>query len=178
MSHPRWLFAALALVPFLAGCGGGEPRQPMQREDEWHAPIGILRHYADKDGRLTRAQLEEGLHRDFAAADTNHNGVLDPDEVRAVNEQRWKEDQSALSPLQDWNGDGVVDFSEFAATARALFNELDRDGNGVLTPNELRPPKRRGQSQESGQTEGSQDGGERPHGRRGGGPQPQLQGLP
>lgn len=171
MHHPRLLFAALAFVPFLAGCGGGEPRLPIQREEEWHAPIGILRHYADKDGRLTRTQLEEGLRRDFEAADTNHNGVLDPDEVRAVNDQRWKEDQSAVSPLQDWNGDGVVDFSEFAATARALFNELDRDGNGVLTPNELRPAKPAGKGQDNGQPGSPQDGGDRPRDGRGGGPQ-------
>jgi hypothetical protein len=152
----------------LSACGsdrGELPRGP--RTEEWHAPIGILRHYAGPDGGLTRKQLEEGLHRDFATADTNHDGVLQPDEMRVVNQQRWTEDQSAISPLQDWNGDGVIDFAEFAATARALFNELDRDGNGVITPEELRI-KKPGSDAAPGKGEGEQ--GEPPRRRGGGGP--------
>ncbi len=125
----------------LSACGGGRQEPSGPRVEEWHAPIGILRYFAGPDGVLTRKQLEAGLHRDFDTADTNHDGVLQPDEARAVNQQRWKEDQSAISPLQDWNGDGVIDFNEFAATARALFNELDHDGNGVLTADELRIKK-------------------------------------
>ena len=135
------LSLVFVLAAGLAACGDDEPRMPPgMRGEEWHGPIEILRRYAGPDGRLTRQQLEEGLHRDFAAADSNHDGVLQPDEMRAVNQARWKEDQSAVSPLQDWNGDGVIDFNEFAATARALFRDADRDGNGVLTPDELRLP--------------------------------------
>lgn len=152
----------------LSACGGDRREPPGPRTEEWHAPIGILRHYAGPDGGLTRKQLEEGLHRDFAAADTNHDGVLQPDEARAINQQRWTEDQSAISPLQDWNGDGVIDFNEFAATARALFNELDRDGNGVITPDELRI-KKPGSDATPGKGEGEQ--GEQPRRRRGGGGQ-------
>jgi hypothetical protein len=148
--NPVHRCAAFALAIVLAGCGGTPPPQ-QRRDDEWHAPVQMLLRYAGPDGRLTRAQLEAGLRKDFDAADLNHDGVLEQDEVRAVNQERWKEDQSAISPLQDWNGDGVVDFAEFAATARALFNEYDRDGNGVLTPNELRPggaaPQPPGQTQ-------------------------------
>ena len=69
--------------------------------------------------------MEAGLKADFAAADTNHDGVLELDEVRAVNDKRWSEDASASSPLVDWNHDGVVDFDEFAATARSLFDQMD-----------------------------------------------------
>lgn len=164
----------LALVLLAAGCGGRQI--PPRHDAEWHAPVGMLLKYADADGRLTRQQLEAGLRRDFDAADLNHNGVLDPDEVRAVNAKRWDEDQSAISPLQDWNGDGLVDYGEFAATARALFNEYDLDGNGVLTPDEMHGgPPRGGKGGKPG--EGNQghpqggppgDGGE---GGRGGEPQ-------
>ncbi len=156
----------------LAGCSGGPP--PMQhREDEWHAPVGILLRYVDKDGNVTRAGLEAGLRKDFEAADLNHNGVLDPDEVRAVNQQRWTEDQSAISPLQDWNGDGVVDFNEFAATARALFREYDRNGDGVLTPNELHPGRAAGPQKQGSDAgpEGEPKGRHREGGGRGGEPQ-------
>lgn len=157
--------AVVAAAIVLAGCAGSTP--PQHREDEWHAPIQILQRYTDKDGGLTRVELEAGLHKDFDAADLNHNGVLEPDEVRAVNQARWQQDQSAISPLQDWNGDGVVDFAEFAATARALFREYDRNSNGVLTPDELHPGRApQGQA-------GAPDQPERPRDRRGrgGGPQ-------
>ncbi len=149
----------------LSACGRERQEPPGPRVEEWHAPIGILRYFAGPDGGLTRKQLEAGLHRDFDAADTNHDGVLQPDEARAVNQQRWKEDQSAISPLQDWNGDGVIEFNEFAATARALFNELDRDGNGVLTADELRLKK----APDAAPAKGAGGGGEKPHRRHGGG---------
>jgi len=130
--------AVLALSAALAACGGSPPA-PQHRDDDWHSPVQILLKYADKDGRVTRAALEAGLRRDFDAADLNRDGVLEPDEVRKVNDARWAEDQSATSPLVDWNGDGVIDFNEFAATARSLFQQYDRNGDGVLTPDELRP---------------------------------------
>jgi hypothetical protein len=137
----------------------------------------MLLKYAGPDGRLTRAQMEAGLRRDFDAADKNHSGVLEPDEARAVNQQRWNEDKSAISPLQDWNGDGVIDFAEFAAAAHALFNELDPDHKGVLTVDQMRAarglgpeasPKDAPPGQDSGQ--GGDRRGGHPGGGRGGPP--------
>jgi Ca2+-binding EF-hand superfamily protein len=151
-----------------AGCGGGPPDGPPRRHvEEWHAPVQMLLRYVGPDGNLTRAQLEAGLHKDFEAADANHNGTLEPDEMRAVNQQRWKEDQSAVSPLVDWNGDGVIDFSEFAATARTLFKEVDQDHNGVLTTDEMRAARGLGPETGPGSEKGNQQGA--PDGRPGGG---------
>jgi hypothetical protein len=173
------LFPVMALAVLVLGGCGGRPQLPSHIEEAWkgHGPLDILRRYAGPDGRLTRAMMEAGLHKDFDAADLNHDGVLQPDEARAVNQQRWKEDQSAISPLQDWNGDGVIDFNEFAATARALFRDLDHDGNGVLTADELylKPgadsgtQKNQPEDQQGGDQNGGQNGGQhRRGGRRGG----------
>jgi hypothetical protein len=157
-----------------AGCGGGRPDGPPpgHREEEWHAPVQMLLKYAGPDGRLTRTQMETGLRRDFDAADKNHSGVLEPDEARAVNRARWDEDKSAISPLQDWNGDGVIDFSEFAAAARALFNEIDQKHTGILTVNEMRAARGLGPepTAKDGQPgQGSEPGGDRRGGHPGGG---------
>jgi hypothetical protein len=157
----------IVLSAFLAGCGGGPPRPQDRREEEWHPPSGMLLRYAGPDGKVTRTGMEAGLRKDFDAADTNHDGVLEPDEMRAVNQQRWTEDQSAISPLVDWNNDGVIDFTEFAATARSLFKQLDRNGDGVLTPDELRP-ERAGPNPPGGDQD-QEDEGRRGGGRRGGG---------
>lgn len=170
MRTPLFGVSLLALLAAgLAACGGGGDRMPQHQEEAWkgHGPLDILRRYAGPDGRLTRQELEKGLRRDFDAADTNHDGVLQPEEARAVNLQRWQEDQSAISPLQDWNGDGVIDFNEFSSTARALFNDLDRDGNGVLTPEELRLNKGPDSKQPSSpdqRPEGGHRGGRGPGG--------------
>jgi hypothetical protein len=163
----RFTVVGVSLVCLVvAGCGGRPEEPPTHRAEDWHSPVQMLLRYVGPDGNLTRAQLETGLHQEFAVADVNHSGVLEPDEVRAVNQQRWKEDQSAISPLQDWNGDGVIDFNEFAATARALFNEMDLDHNGVLTPKELRPGRERSKDGQDGRGDGR---GGPPGGGQGGG---------
>lgn len=130
--------AAGGLALVLACCAGG-PRHARDQEAPWHPPVAMLLAYVGKDGSLTRAQLEAGLRRDFAKADTNHSGCLDENEVRAINEERWKQDASTASPLIDFKHNGCFDFDEYAATARSLFDQLDRHGDGKLTPDELRP---------------------------------------
>jgi len=121
----------------LAGCGSDGPKRPAP--PQWHPPVGMLLRYdTNHDGTVTRAEMEAGVRADFARDDTNHDGHLDEDEVRVVNQQRWKEDASTASPLVDWNHDGYVDFDEFAATPRSLFAQLDTNGDGVLSPPELK----------------------------------------
>jgi Ca2+-binding EF-hand superfamily protein len=86
--------------------------------------------------------MEAGLRADFAKADTNHDGCLDANEARAVNEERWRQDESAASPLIDFEHNGCIDFNEFAATPRSLFDQLDKNGDGKLTPQELHPGRK------------------------------------
>lgn len=137
----RYAFGVAVIVPLLllAACGSRErPRRP-SFESQFHPPTTMLLAYAAPDGTLTRAQMEAGLHRDFDKADLNHDGCLDDNEVRLVNEARWKEDASTASPLIDFRHDGCVDYDEFAATARSLFDQLDRNGTGKLTAAQLKP---------------------------------------
>ena len=130
-------FAVLAL--YLVGCAGGPPKRREPPEPPKHPVTAMLLPYAAPDGSLTRAQMETGLRRDFEKADVNHNGCLDDKEVRAINQQRWTQDASTASPLIDFKQNGCFDFDEYAATARSLFDQLDREGTGKLTPQQLRP---------------------------------------
>jgi Ca2+-binding EF-hand superfamily protein len=133
--------AVLALL-LLASCAGNGP--PRRDEQEFRPSRSILEAYDfDHDGIVTRFEMEKGLRADFAKADAKHTRCLDADEVRIVNQQRWQEDQSTYSPLVDFKGDGCIDFDEFAATARSLFEQMDSNGDGKIEPNELRPPRRR-----------------------------------
>src|SRR5438128_2042541 len=61
----------------------------------------LLRYDANKDGVITRDEMEAGLKADFAAADTNGDGCLNPMEVREENNRRLAQDGPAASPLRD-----------------------------------------------------------------------------
>jgi len=130
--------AALLLLG-LACCASHQPKRPHEVEIPKHLPTAMLYAYAAPDGTLTRAQMEAGLRRDFDKADANHNGCLDDSEIRTINQERWKLDASTASPLIDFKQNGCFDFDEFAATARSLFDQLDRDGKGKLTAQQLKP---------------------------------------
>ncbi|MGH6889518.1 MAG: EF-hand domain-containing protein [Rhizomicrobium sp.] len=136
---PVFLIAALFALA-LVRCAGPRDREPAP--PQWHPPSEMLEKYADHNGVVTRAAMERGLRADFAAADKNHDGCLDADEVRPINEARWKADASTASPLIDFRHTGCIDFDEFAATPRSLFDQLDKNGDGRLTPKELHPSRR------------------------------------
>ena len=126
----------------LAGCGHSAP-PPRQELPEYRPARSILEAYdLNQDGTVTHAEMEQGLHADFAKADVKRTGCLDADESRAVNDQRWQQDQSTYSPLVDFKGKGCIDFDGFAATARSLFDQMDANGDGKVEPKELHPQRR------------------------------------
>jgi len=151
------LSAACGFLLVLAGCASDEPperphgmhagaghgpRDEGQRK-AFHPPSEtIMRYDANKDGTITLDEMKSVLRKEFAAADTNHDGVLDEAEARAVNEARWKELSSTSSPIIDFNQDGHIDFNEFAGAVIALFEQFDRNQDGVLEPEELHPQQR------------------------------------
>ena len=136
-SHP-WLVLLLGLM--LSCCSTPArrwtPFEPPRPEKHGSFEF-LLRYDSNGDGKITRAELEAGLRQDFRQADTNHDGLLDPDEVLAVNQRHIRIDQSIAIPIIDWNHDGYVDFAEFAAPMRSLFEQYDVDENGVVTLEEM-----------------------------------------
>ena len=100
----------------------------------------LLRYDANHDGVVTREEMEAGLKADFAAADVNGDGCLDPAEVRAENQRRLAHDGAQASPVVDWNLDGCVDPREFGNTVRSYFDLVDKKKDGHVTLVELRGP--------------------------------------
>ena len=131
------VFCVVLIV--LTGCGGNRP--PARQDVPEYRPVRsvVLAYDANHDGAVTRAELEQGLRAEFAKADANHKGCLDADEARVVNQERWQKDQSTYSPLVDFKGDGCIDFNEFAAQPRSLFEQMDANGDGKIAPEELKP---------------------------------------
>ncbi len=127
--------AALVVAWAAAGCAS-EPQHPPRHYEKLTGLALVLARFADSDGNVTRAAMEEGLRKDFDAADLDHDGVLQPDEVRPLNDARAAENPPAPR-IVDWNGNGVIDFKEYVVAPHALFDQLDSDGDDVLTPDEL-----------------------------------------
>lgn len=147
MRKARGIALAVLAAVLIAGCSHHGSSQATSGSDgpslSDTPAVVLMRFDANHDGLLTRPELTAGLKRDFAAADTNRDGVLQPDEVRAVNERRWNIDGEAASMLIDWNRDGVVDFNEFATTDFSLLEKFDANGDGVLSPRDFVEKKKR-----------------------------------
>ena len=138
----------LCAVLGLAACTSDDAKphrwspNPAPRNEDWHSPSSsIMKYDANHDGTLTRAELEAGLKAEFDSFDTDHKGCLSSAQVTAINEARVKADAAAASPLIDWKNQGCLDLEEFSATARSLFEQLDVNGDGKITQQELHPKR-------------------------------------
>ncbi len=176
------VFIALAVLAALAACSNTRPPRnqrgafPTREETFRGGPNAmVLKYDADHDGRVTKAELDAGLRADFDAFDTAHAGCLSPDQVAAINAERIRVDQATATPLQDFQQNGCVDFSEFAAAPVSVFAELDRDRDGVVTAQELNPRRRPGDGNSGGASPGAGPGG---GGSQGGGSRPPGGGAP
>jgi hypothetical protein len=100
----------------------------------------LVRFDTDKDGAITKLEMEAGLKADYAEADLDRNNCLNAPEVRAENDRRLRREGGQATPLVDWNVDGCVNMQEFAATTRSYFTFADRSKDGNVSNLELRGP--------------------------------------
>ena len=170
MRHIVLIFAAATL---LAACSstpkpGHWNPNAVPRDENWHSQSSsLLRYDANHDGTLTRAELLAGLHTEYNTYDTAHSNCLGPDQVRAINEMRVQQDASQATPLVDWNQDNCIDFNEYSGAMLSLFDTMDTNGDGQLTPQELNAAGARPPGQ--GSPQGTGGGHGRGRGRHGGG---------
>jgi hypothetical protein len=123
-----------AAAPAVPPAGPGQPPATMVVEP---VAMAIAGWDADGDGRTTRAELEAGVRRSFAA--TAGGG----DAIGYIGysdwAQRWLGDRNALpSPFEvDADADNRITAAELQAAMARVFARLDRDGDGALVRAEL-----------------------------------------
>ncbi len=73
----------------------------------------------DHDGKISKAELPERMQGMFDRADTNHDGFLTPDEIRALAKAQAADAErpeprrvDPLAALLDTNHDGVISAAE------------------------------------------------------------------
>ncbi len=89
----------------------------------------------DGDGKVAVSELD-ARHKEFlAGADKNGDGFITKDEMKAMHEARKGEHEARMFP--DADNDGSVSRREFEDAARERFNEIDQNGDGLITKEEM-----------------------------------------
>lgn len=107
-------------------------------------PLDFATLDTDGDGALTEADLEARIAARFAQADADGSGGLSATEMVAMAEIIRQEQMAArmaraLSRVDD-SGDGELQLDELQARAPAavhLFDRVDADNDGAITPEEF-----------------------------------------
>lgn len=152
-SLPAMLMISAAL-PLVAGCsmfgGGGSgagegPRpaavssgaQSVSARKQLNTECARLQPmFNSTDAELTRPTLETGLKAEMAKWDKNGDGELNNAELQPLNASL-RELNVGASPVTDWNGDGEVNFQEFASGWRTMFALCDRNQDELISYREL-----------------------------------------
>jgi Ca2+-binding EF-hand superfamily protein len=142
--------AALALI--LAGVATAAAAQPAdghgrrdgaerggQAERIAHVDAMFRMLDADRDGRITAAEVDARRKARFAAADADGDGKLSLAEFDAM--RRAMETERMFARL-DADADGFVSDAEVAAREPRMLNRLDADDDGVVTRDEALTARR------------------------------------
>lgn len=129
--------AALMLVGCASGSGRSRANEPVRAL--MSADVMMFVSF-DTDGDLsvTAAEIDVGLQREFARADANGDGSLQPIEF-----QNWANavlGGGQLGPYRldfDRNVDNVITREEFDNEIRGRVSDYDSDENGVLSRSEF-----------------------------------------
>jgi len=93
---------------------------------------------ADKDGAISKVEMD-AHHAEMAAAlDANADGQVTFEESKAHRERQREERARAYFARQDANGDGKVSVAEIAARHDEHFAKMDTDADGKLSKDEMR----------------------------------------
>ena len=107
------------------------PMQGLDRSSERSADRMLRSYDTNKDGRITRAEMNNILGARFAAA-THHTRGMSVEQFLAARANEFRIANEAMFHRLDWNGDGKLSLQEYAAPQHIRFVQLDQAGQGYV----------------------------------------------
>jgi Ca2+-binding EF-hand superfamily protein len=138
--HTTVLGSVLALsVAGLAGLAAAQPSDDHQGHR--HPGAGLAERWfermdANKDGKLTRAEVDAGSQRLFERIDANKDGEVTHEEAEAGAVAIRNEERAARFKQLDANGDGRLTLEESKLPQR-FFEKLDKNTDHALSLEEF-----------------------------------------
>jgi Ca2+-binding EF-hand superfamily protein len=93
---------------------------------------------ADQDGKLTRAEIDDGLKSRIAGADSDGDGNLNLDEFQPLLVEIMRPKIVDGFQFLDADGDAVITSDEIEQPVKRIVSRLDRNDDGELTADEMR----------------------------------------
>ncbi|MEK9946444.1 MAG: hypothetical protein VW999_10710 [Alphaproteobacteria bacterium] len=109
------------------------------------------------DGQLTQAEIDGFRAERLAKFDTDGNGTLNLQEYEALWLDAFRERMVDAFQRHDDDGDGIVTTEEFNDPYANMVARMDRNDDGILSGEELRPKRHRDISHRSGARHDRQD---------------------
>ncbi|GGB50132.1 hypothetical protein GCM10011316_22790 [Roseibium aquae] len=151
--------------------GGGPGQHRMMRGGpggDRHMQRLFDRFDVNADGSISSAEIEEASAANFAGADTDGNGSLSLDEMKAGFLEQSADARIRAFQRLDRDGDGTVTRAEYDRVSDRMFARFERRGQGAMKPGQG-PDEGKGQGQGLGQGQRMGEGRRAETGDRGNG---------
>jgi Ca2+-binding EF-hand superfamily protein len=86
----------------------------------------------NKDGKVTHDEFNRTLAQEFSVA-TKGGPTMTLDQYASIHLKDLRDQANEQFHRIDWNGDGKVGQDEYMAAERDRFEQMDRDGTGVIS---------------------------------------------
>lgn len=97
----------------------------------------------NKDGKVTHDEFNKTLAHEFSAA-TKGAPTMTLDQYAGIHLKDLRDQAGDDFHRIDWNGDGKITLDEYMAAERDVFEQMDRDGTGVISCSSSRGGRQEG----------------------------------
>ncbi|MBI1212531.1 MAG: hypothetical protein GC190_13790 [Alphaproteobacteria bacterium] len=126
----------LATAPLLQGCSLFGDKPARHYATQANPDCARLRPLAAPGADLTRTEMETWLQTSYKKYDADSSGELSMSEVAPVN-QSLRDLNVNAAPVMDINGDGRINFQEFASGWRTMFDYCAHGSGDVVSQNDM-----------------------------------------